>query len=94
MYEIIGIMIIGGIIGYVFKSKGKLIRLSEKIYGFALFVLLFSLGLSVGKNEAVMSNISNLGLLSLAIAAAAVAGSIFCAWAVYKIFFKKVNKNK
>ncbi|MDR1347246.1 MAG: lysine exporter LysO family protein [Prevotellaceae bacterium] len=94
MYEIIGIMITGGIIGYIFKSKVKFIRLSEKIYGFILFILLFSLGLSVGKNDTVMNNVSNLGLLSLAIAMAAVAGSVFCAWIVYKIFFKKIKTDK
>ncbi|MDR1553927.1 MAG: LysO family transporter [Prevotellaceae bacterium] len=94
MYEIIGIMFVGGIIGYVFKSKSKFIRLSEKIYSLILFLLLFSLGLSVGKNDVAMSSISNLGLLSFAIAVSAVAGSVVCAWIVYRIFFKNIKHDK
>jgi uncharacterized membrane protein YbjE (DUF340 family) len=94
MYEIIGIMVAGGIIGYIFKSKSRFIRLSERIYSLILFLLLFSLGLSVGKNETAMNGISNLGLLSLAIAIAAITGSVVCAWIVYKIFFKNIKADK
>ncbi|MDR2650982.1 MAG: LysO family transporter [Prevotellaceae bacterium] len=94
MYEIIGIMVVGGIIGYIFKSKNKFIQLSEKVYSLILFLLLFSLGLSVGKNETAMNSISNLGLLSLAIAVSAVAGSVVCAWIVYKIFFKNIKNDR
>ncbi|MDR2293014.1 MAG: LysO family transporter [Prevotellaceae bacterium] len=94
MYEIIGIMIVGGIIGYFFRSKSKFIHLSERIYSLLLFMLLLSLGLSVGKNEVAMKGLSDLGLLSLGIAVAAVAGSVVCAWIVYKIFFKNIKTDK
>jgi uncharacterized membrane protein YbjE (DUF340 family) len=94
MYEIIGIMVVGGIIGYIFKSKSRFIHLAERIYSLMLFMLLFSLGLSVGKNEVAMNSLSNLGLLSLAIAVAAVAGSVVCAWIVYKIFFKNIKSEE
>ncbi|MDR2126685.1 MAG: LysO family transporter [Prevotellaceae bacterium] len=94
MYEIITVIFAGGIIGYIFKSKSRFIMLSEKIYSLILFLLLFSLGLSVGKNESVMNNISSLGLLSLGIAIATVAGSVVCAWIVYRIFFKNIKTDK
>ncbi|MDR1985058.1 MAG: LysO family transporter [Prevotellaceae bacterium] len=91
MLEIIGIMIIGCAAGYIFKSQNKFIRVAERLCSLVIFLLLFSLGLSVGKNDAVMKNISNLGLLSVGIAIAAVAGSVVCAWFLYKIFFRKIK---
>ncbi|MDR3227053.1 MAG: LysO family transporter [Prevotellaceae bacterium] len=93
MFDVIGIMIIGCVAGYILKSRIKFIRTAEKLCGFVIFLLLFSLGLSVGKNDAVMKNISNLGLLSIGIAIAAVAGSVVCAWFLYKIFFKKIKSD-
>jgi uncharacterized membrane protein YbjE (DUF340 family) len=94
MWEIIGFMIIGGVIGYILKSKSSFIRVAERLCSLILLLLLFSLGLSVGKNETVMNNISKLGLLSFAIAVAAVAGSVVCAYFVYKIFFKKIKSDE
>jgi Membrane protein of unknown function (DUF340). len=94
MWLIIGFMVIGGIIGYIFKSKSSFIRIAERLCSLIIFLLLFSLGLSVGKNEAVMNNISKLGLLSFGIAVVAVAGSVLCAYFTYKIFFKKIKSEE
>lgn len=93
MIEVIGIMLVGCIAGWCFKSMQKIMRAAEKICGWIIFLLLFSLGLSVGKNDAVMANISNLGILSAGISIAATIGSIVCAYFLYKYFFKKIKSD-
>ena len=91
MLEVIGIMIIGCMAGWFFRSKSKFIRVTERLCGWVVFLLLFSLGLSVGKSDVVMENFSKLGLISVGISIAAVAGSILCAYFLYKYFFKKIK---
>jgi len=91
MLEVIGFMIIGCVVGWALKSKSRLIQIAEKLCSWVVFLLLFSLGLSVGKSDAVMKNFSNLGLMSAGISIAAIAGSIVCAYFVYKYIFKKAK---
>ena len=94
MLEVIGIMIIGCVAGWFLKSRQKIIRVAERLCGWIIFLLLFSLGLSVGKNDAVMTNLSNLGLISAGISIAAVVGSIVCAYFLYKYVFKKIKSDE
>ena len=93
-FIVIGIMVIGCVAGWFLKSKNKTIRAVEKFCVWVVFLLLFSLGLSVGKNETVMKNFPNLGLISTVIAIAAVAGSIVCAYFLYKYIFKKLKSDE
>lgn len=94
MLEVIGFMIIGCVAGWLLRSKHKFIRAAERLCGWIIFLLLFSLGLSVGKNDAVMKNFSNLGLMSAGISIAAIIGSIVCAYFLYKYVFKKIKSDE
>jgi uncharacterized membrane protein YbjE (DUF340 family) len=94
MLEVIGFMIIGCVAGWFLKTKRNAIRAAEKLCGWIIFLLLFSLGLSVGKNDAVMENLSNLGLISAGISIAAIVGSIVCAYFLYKYVFKKIKSDE
>ncbi|WP_455968731.1 LysO family transporter, partial [Butyricimonas virosa] len=51
------------------------------------FLLLFLLGITVGANGDVMNNLDSIGLEALLITLAAIAGSVLCAWGVYRFFF-------
>lgn len=94
MWEIIAIMVVGGAIGYAIRNKKNAAKYSEKACSYVIFVLLFSLGLLVGKNDTVMNNLSELGILSVIIAAAAIIGSVVCAWVLYKFYFKKIKNDE
>lgn len=54
-----------------------------------IFLLLFILGKSVGKNDALMSNLASIGMQAFIITSAAIAGSVLMSWFVYKHFFEE-----
>ena len=59
----------------------------QKLINYAIFLLLFLLGITVGANGDVMNNLDSIGLEALLITLAAIAGSVLCAWGVYRFFF-------
>lgn len=59
------------------------------IITWAIYLLLFLLGISVGSNETIISNIGKIGMQSLLLTAGAVSGSVFFSWIIYKLFFLK-----
>ena len=59
----------------------------QKLINYAIFLLLFLLGITIGANEDVMNNLDSIGLEALLITLAAIAGSVLCAWGVYRFFF-------
>lgn len=63
------------------KILGKLITAS-------IVFLLFLLGNSVGKNQAIMQNIGTIGMQALVITIATIGGSVLMSIVVYKHFFK------
>lgn len=87
MLIVIGLMISGIVLGYLFRKKN--LSLIPRLITCAIFALLFLLGLSVGTNDQIMNNLDTIGLDALIITFGAIAGSVFCAWVVYKFYFKK-----
>lgn len=87
MLIIIGLMVSGILLGYIFRRKN--LKVVQSLITYAIFALLFLLGLSVGTNHHIMNNLGTIGLDALLITFGAVAGSIFCAWGVYKYYFSK-----
>lgn len=84
---------ISGIAVGIFLRRFPNITILGKLVSITIVVLLFLLGLSVGKNEAIMSNLSTIGLQAFIITGAAVAGSVLMSMLVYRLFFmpKKVK---
>lgn len=85
MLIVIGLMFLGVLLGYRFRER-EWKNLQGWISG-AIFLLLFLLGIAVGANGDIMDNLESIGLEAFVITSAAVAGSVFCAWIVYKFFF-------
>ena len=54
--------------------------------------MLFTLGLSVGSNHALVANLWNFGAQALLISLVSMLGSMLGAWALYKYVFSKSNK--
>lgn len=88
MLTVILIMLAGMAVGYIFRKRTKLIGTLNKTTIWVIFLLLFFLGITVGKNPEIMQNMSTIGLRGLQIAFVALLGSVIMAWAVYHLFFK------
>lgn len=79
----------GGILlGYSIRKREKLIRINDYLTNFAIYLLLFILGIAVGSNEEILQNFDKIGLNAALISLFAVLGSISLAWMINKIFFK------
>ncbi len=88
MFIVIGIMFCGIALGYLFRKQTILQKLGKPI-SYTIYLLLFLLGLSVGGNNEIINNLPSLGSQALLLAFAGTLGSVFAAWLVYRLFFKK-----
>ncbi len=86
---IIFLFLLGGIgIGVGLRRIPNLTIIGKLMTG-VIFVLLFLLGKSVGKNDAIMNNLASIGMQAFIITSAAIAGSVLMSWIVYKHFFEE-----
>lgn len=88
MFIVFSIMIVGIVGGYFLRRVPELTLLPRLISIF-IFLLLFFLGISVGKNPQIMNNLLLIGGQALIITFGALAGSLALAWLVYKKFFEQ-----
>ncbi len=73
-------------------GKGKL-KLTGRISMYAVYLLLFILGVSVGANPEILSTIDTLGLKAFVISGLSLAGTLFATW-IYTQFIQKLKKSK
>jgi len=88
MIKVLIIMAVGIAFGALNRNKQKLIKANNKSTIWIIFLLLFFMGVSVGKNNDIMNNLDTIGLRGLQLAIVAVLGSVLLSWLVYKSFFK------
>lgn len=79
-------MLLGVSLGYLLRERNM--RWVQKVISPAIWLLLFLLGLVVGKNENIMEHLDTLGMQALLLAVGGVGGSVVLAWGVYRFFFK------
>lgn len=89
MLKIIVVMLGGVLTGYLFRNKR--LTFVSKLITFAIWGLLFLLGIAVGANEEIMGNLNTIGIHALIISVSGVAGSVICARWVYRKYFMKDN---
>ncbi|MGE0078337.1 MAG: LysO family transporter [Bacteroidales bacterium] len=89
MLTVVLIMISGIIAGYLVKSREHLVKLNDRLTTWAIYALLFLMGIGIGANKTIMSSLHTLGLNALIISVGGIAGSILLAWITYKYLFKK-----
>lgn len=85
MLTVIGLMVAGILLGYLLRERSW--KGVPRLISAAILLLLFLLGITVGADESIMDNLGTIGKDALVITLAAVAGSVLCAWGVYKYFF-------
>ena len=88
MFTVLGLIFCGIFAGYILRKVSCLQHLSKGI-SITIYLLLFFLGISVGANNEVISNLPTLGGNALFISTMAVAGSCIAAKFVYMLFFKR-----
>lgn len=91
MFSIIGFMLTGIAVGYLFRNIAFLQK-TEKTISLTIFLLLFLLGISVGSNELIINNLATFGWQAAILGCFATCGSILASWMVLKLFFKKGGK--
>lgn len=92
MLTVIIIMTSGMVAGYFLRNIKSVSKPVGIVITWAIYLLLFFLGISVGTNETIISNIGKIGLQALLLTIGAVTGSILLSWATYSYFFRKHEK--
>lgn len=88
MITVLALMVAGILIGMFVNKISDWIKYIDKIISVTIYALLFLLGISVGLNDKIMSNLDSIGLDALIISAGAIMGSVLVSWGVYHFFFK------
>lgn len=82
MFTVIGIMFAGITLGYLLR-KQSLSWINRAIMAL-IWLLLFLLGIEVGKNEQIIRSLPTLGMEAFIIATVCVLGSCLTAWGLWK----------
>lgn len=88
MLKILGILVLGVGVGFFLRRHLSLRILSKGIM-WLIYLLLLILGVAVGSNEKIISNLGTIGVKGAAIAIAAVIGSMLMAKLLYHLLYKK-----
>jgi uncharacterized membrane protein YbjE (DUF340 family) len=88
MITVLAIMTIGIFLGWLLHHKKQFLKIISQTTNWAIYILLFLLGVSVGTNDKILNNFDKIGLQSIIITLFAVAGSILISWLTYILFFK------
>lgn len=95
MLTVVVIMVMGIVLGYLIRNKSRAIALNGKFTMWAIYLLLFLLGVAIGTNEVIVKNLPTLGLQALLISISCILGSVLVAWAGYTLWFKpKRNRDE
>jgi uncharacterized membrane protein YbjE (DUF340 family) len=88
MLTVVLIMSAGILVGYFIRSSKSTLAVSERLIMWAIYLLLFLLGVAIGVNEIIINNLPLLGLKALIITAGGISGSVLLAWIGYHVWFK------
>lgn len=76
------------LLGFLIRAKQRIVSGNEKLITYAIYLLLFMMGVSIGSNEQIMNSLSTLGIVALIVSMGAIIGSILTGFVVFKLFFK------
>lgn len=86
-------MVAGILTGFVINRFPLAIKINDKLISWAIYVLLFLLGISVGLNKTILQNLDKIGVQALIITTGAISGSVFALWILYRFLFRE-EKNE
>ena len=88
MLSIVATMITGIILGYLLRNK-TFTRHTGRSISLTIFIMLFIMGLNIGSNEELISNLGKFGWQAAVISVSATCGSIFASWIILRLFFSE-----
>lgn len=91
MFIVIGIMLVGVLVGYMLQQQEWLQHIG-KVITTLIWLLLFLLGIEVGGDERIIKGIHTLGIEAFVLTLGGLAGSVFCAWMLWRYIAKKGTK--
>ncbi len=95
MITVLLVMLFGILLGYAINRKPKLLKVNDKLTSWAIYLLLFLLGISVGLNKTIIQNLDKIGVQAIIITIGAISGSVLTLWALYHFVFQtEPLKNK
>ena len=80
-------LIAGMFFGYLFRKRDKIIKTSDKMLTWSIYLLLFLLGVAVGSNQEIINNFDEIGVKAIILSVAGIIGSISIAYFVFRFFF-------
>ena len=86
MTLLFGALFAGLLAGMLLRGRRQIVKLTKGAVMVAVFMLLFLLGLSVGANEAITSNLGRLGIEALVLSLAGTTGSVALVFVLYRGF--------
>lgn len=90
----LGILIVGGIIGYMDKISEKIESNLNIIQNISLLFLLFVMGITIGINEGVISNLFTIGIKAAIISFTSIIFSIMFVRLIGKFVLRPGDKNE
>jgi len=87
-------LLVGIGFGYLFRNRKKSLKVFDGATMLFILILLFFMGVNLGKNQVVLQNITTAGLKALLISVGGIAGSICISLPVYRLFFKEYKDEK
>ncbi len=92
MITILLLLSAGIVLGLLIISYPRLHVINNNLLNWAIYLLLFLLGISVGTNQEVIRNLGKIGLEAIAIASLSIAGSVLLSYFLFKRLFFKHEK--
>ena len=91
MLIILVLLAAGIFFGRMIRNNTYGLKLIDRITTASIYLLLFLMGISIGSNKEIVSNLSKLGITALIITAFSLAGSILLSILVYRVFFRNTK---
>jgi uncharacterized membrane protein YbjE (DUF340 family) len=93
MLTVVLIMTAGIALGYFIRNRKHIVRISDSLTMWAIYLLLFLLGVAIGTNKTIVKNLPVLGLKALLISIGGIVGSVLLALIVYHLLIKPKQSN-
>lgn len=89
MATVLLIMLAGILTGFAVNRFPLVVKLNDKLISWAIYGLLFLLGISVGLNKTIIQNLDKIGIQAFIITIGAIAGSVLTLWILYRFYFRE-----
>jgi Kef-type K+ transport system membrane component KefB len=91
MVLIFGLLIGGIFLGYLLRNIKKIEKRIDFVTTISIFTLLFMMGVSVGSNKLIISNLATIGLDAFLLTLGGVVFTILISFLVFKVIYKKIE---